>query len=116
MIGLPEEYFIDGTDAAVTKEIENAIEKLKSLGMKFKKVSLPHTKYAVAAYYIFVPAEVSSNLARFDGIRYGKSIRKAGTLKDVYLKTKGEGFGAEAKAAHYLRNFRAVVGLLRCLL
>ena len=105
VIGLPEEYFIDGTDIAVTKEIENAIEKLKSLGMKFKKVSLPHTKYAVAAYYIFVPAEVSSNLARFDGIRYGKSVRENGTLKDIYLKTKGEGFGAEAKRRIILGTF-----------
>ena len=58
---------------------------------------MPHTKYAVSAYYIFVPAEVSSNLARFDGIRYGKSVRENGGLKDIYLKTKGEGFGAEAK-------------------
>ena len=105
VIGLPEEYFIDGTDIAVTKEIEGAILKLKSLGMKFKKVSLPHTKYAVAAYYIFVPAEVSSNLARFDGIRYGKSIRGNGTLGDVYLKTKGEGFGAEAKRRIILGTF-----------
>lgn len=104
-IGLPEEYFIDGTDIAVTKEIENAILKLKSLGMKFKKVSLPHTKYAVAAYYIFVPAEVSSNLARFDGIRYGKSEGRADTLKDVYLKTKGEGFGTEAKRRIILGTF-----------
>jgi aspartyl-tRNA(Asn)/glutamyl-tRNA(Gln) amidotransferase subunit A len=105
VIGLPEEYFIDGTDTLVTKEIEGAMERLKSLGMKFKKISLPHTKYAVAAYYIFVPAEVSSNLARFDGIRYGKSDRKSGVLKDVYLKTKGEGFGAEAKRRIILGTF-----------
>jgi len=104
-IGLPEEYFIDGTDMAVTKEIDRVIEKLKGLGMKFKKVSLPHTKYAIAAYYIFVPAEVSSNLARFDGIRYGKSVRDGGPLKDVYLKTKGEGFGAEAKRRIILGTF-----------
>lgn len=105
VVGLPEEYFIDGTDSAVTKEIENAILKLKSLGMKFKKVSLPHTKYAVAAYYILVPAEVSSNLARFDGIRYGKSVRETGNLQDIYFKTKGEGFGAEAKRRIILGTF-----------
>lgn len=105
VIGLPEEYFIDGTDPVVTKEIEKAIDKLKGLGMKFKKISLPHTKYAVAAYYIFVPAEVSSNLARFDGIRYGKSVRNSGILKDVYLKTKGGGFGAEAKRRIILGTF-----------
>lgn len=105
VVGLPEEYFIEGTDTAVTKEIEGAIEKLKSLGMKFKKVSLPHTKYAVAAYYIFVPAEVSSNLARFDGIRYGTSMRESGNLQDIYFKTKGEGFGAEAKRRIILGTF-----------
>jgi len=105
VVGLPEEYFIDGTDTVVTKEIENTIEKLKSLGLKFKKVSLPHTKYAVAAYYIIVPAEVSSNLARFDGIRYGTSMREEGDLKDVYLRTKGEGFGAEAKRRIILGTF-----------
>jgi aspartyl-tRNA(Asn)/glutamyl-tRNA(Gln) amidotransferase subunit A len=73
--------------------------------MNFKKVSLPHTKYAVAAYYIFVPAEVSSNLARFDGIRYGKSERENNALKDIYLKTKGKGFGAEAKRRIILGTF-----------
>jgi aspartyl-tRNA(Asn)/glutamyl-tRNA(Gln) amidotransferase subunit A len=105
VVGLPEEYFIDGTDVAVTKEIERVIEKLKSMGMKFKKVSLPHTKYAVSAYYIFVPAEVSSNLARFDGIRYGKTLREGNSLKDIYLKTRGEGFGAEAKRRIMLGTF-----------
>lgn len=105
VVGLPDEYFIEGTDIAVTREIESVIEKLKSMGMKFKKVSLPHTKYAVAAYYIFVPAEVSSNLARFDGIRYGKSVRENASLKEIYLKTKGEGFGAEAKRRIILGTF-----------
>jgi aspartyl-tRNA(Asn)/glutamyl-tRNA(Gln) amidotransferase subunit A len=105
VVGLPEEYFIDGTDVAVTKEIERVIEKLKSMGMKFKKVSLPHTKYAVSAYYIFVPAEVSSNLARFDGIRYGRTLRDGNSLKDIYLKTRGEGFGAEAKRRIILGTF-----------
>jgi aspartyl-tRNA(Asn)/glutamyl-tRNA(Gln) amidotransferase subunit A len=105
VVGLPEEYFFDGTDVAVTKEIERVIEKLKSVGMKFKKVSLPHTKYAVSAYYIFVPAEVSSNLARFDGIRYGETLREGNSLKDVYLKTRGEGFGAEAKRRIILGTF-----------
>ena len=104
IIGLPEEYFISGTDQAVTKEIESAIEKLKSLGLQFKKVSLPHTKYALSAYYIIVPAEVSSNLARFDGIRYERGV-KAGNLNDIYFKTKGEGFGAEAKRRIILGTF-----------
>jgi aspartyl-tRNA(Asn)/glutamyl-tRNA(Gln) amidotransferase subunit A len=105
VVGLPEEYFIDGTDVVVTKEIEHVIEKLKSMGVKFKKVSLPHTKYAVSAYYIFVPAEVSSNLARFDGIRYGRTLRDGNSLKEIYLKTRGEGFGAEAKRRIILGTF-----------
>jgi aspartyl-tRNA(Asn)/glutamyl-tRNA(Gln) amidotransferase subunit A len=106
-IGLPEEYFTSTTNPAVTKEIENAIEKLKGLGMKFKKVSLPHTSYAVSAYYIFVPAEVSANLARFDGIRYERNARNAKdlSLMDIYLKTKGEGFGIEAKRRIILGTF-----------
>jgi aspartyl-tRNA(Asn)/glutamyl-tRNA(Gln) amidotransferase subunit A len=107
-VGLPDEYFIPGTDQAVAKEVEVVIEKLKSLGMKFKKVSLPHTKYALSAYYIFVPAEVSSNLARFDGIRYGVpagSKRNGTTLSDIYLQTKGQQFGAESKRRIILGTF-----------
>ena len=110
-IGLPEEYFISGTDHAVTKAVEEAIEKLKSLGMKFKKISLPHTKYAVAAYYIFGPAEVSANLARYDGVRYARDEKLAGnnargaTLTDLYFKQRGAGFGAEAKRRIMLGTF-----------
>jgi aspartyl-tRNA(Asn)/glutamyl-tRNA(Gln) amidotransferase subunit A len=103
-IGLPEEYFISGTDPAVTKEIENAIERLKSLGFRFKTISLPHTKYALSTYYIIVPAEVSSNLAKFDGIRYG-TRPDAATLQDVYFKTKGKKFGAESKRRIILGTF-----------
>jgi len=105
-VGLPEEYFISGTDQIVTREVETVIEKLKSLGMKFKKVSLPHTKYALSAYYIFVPAEVSSNLAKFDGVRYGRvGTKREEKLKDIYLKTKGEGFGQESKRRIILGTF-----------
>ena len=107
-IGLPEEYFISGTDPAVTKAIELAIEKLKTLGFKFKTVSLPHTKYALSTYYIIVPAEVSSNLARFDGVRYSRDKRQeAGSesLIDLYFKQKGAGFGAESKRRIILGTF-----------
>lgn len=112
-VGLPEEYFISGTDQAVTREIETAIEKIKSLGLKFKKVSLPHTKYALSAYYIIVPAEVSSNLARYDGIRYARnetksSVRrdeKNNALTDLYFRQRGAGFGAEAKRRIILGTF-----------
>jgi len=99
-IGLPEEYFIDGIDPAVSKEMDRVIEKLTSLGLKFKKVSLPHTKYAVPCYYLSMPAEVSSNLARFDGIRYAplaEAITKNETLTERYFKQRGAGFGAEVK-------------------
>lgn len=73
---MPKEYFIQGTDKGVTAAIEKAIEDFKKLGVKFKKVSLPHTKYGVPVYYIITPSEVSSNLARFDGVKYGLSIMK----------------------------------------
>ncbi len=107
IIGLPEEYFIGGLNELVSREMQVAIEKLKTLGIKFKKVSLPHTKYAVPAYYLSMPAEVSSNLARFDGIRYGVNPdeERPKNLMDVYLKTRGEKFGAEAKRRIILGTF-----------
>lgn len=98
-IGLPEEYFIDGIDPAVREAVDRAVERLVSLGLKFKTVSLPHTKYALSAYYIVMPAEVSANLARYDGIRYGtrRPETRNTKLEDIYFKTRGELFGAEAK-------------------
>ncbi len=104
-VGLPEEYFIDGLEPEVKQEIDTAIEKLKSMGLKFKKISLPHTKYAVSVYYIIVPAEVSSNLARFDGIRYARPETKVANLTDLYFETRGAGFGAEAKRRIILGTF-----------
>lgn len=106
-IGLPDEYFIGGLDPLVEKETQTAIETLKGLGIKFKKVSLPHTKYAVPAYYLSMPAEVSSNLARFDGIRYGgdPDEKRPDSLMDVYFKTRGKKFGAEAKRRIMLGTF-----------
>ena len=100
-VGIPDEYFIEGISPEVSRAVESAIEKIKSLGLRFKKISLPHTRYALSAYYIIVPAEVSANLARFDGIRYGGAMASAerakANLNELYLKTRGEGFGAEAK-------------------
>lgn len=107
-IGLPEEYFIDGLDKAVSEGVQQAIDALKSLGFNFKKISLPHTKYALSCYYIVMPAEVSSNLARFDGIRYSRIIDTKGAaekLQEIYLKQRGEGFGAEAKRRIMLGTF-----------
>lgn len=109
-IGLPDEYFADGTEKEVSLGIKTAIEKLKSLGINFKKVSLPHSKYALSTYYIIMPAEVSSNLARFDGIRYATKEheilgKEKSSLLDVYLKERGRGFGVETKRRIILGTF-----------
>lgn len=107
-VGLPEEYFISGVEPAVVKAVEEAIEKIKSLKVKFKKISLPHTKYALSVYYIIMPAEVSANLARFDGIRYGqtaKSKERRANLLELYKLNKSHGFGTETKRRVTLGTF-----------
>ncbi|MDD5301642.1 MAG: Asp-tRNA(Asn)/Glu-tRNA(Gln) amidotransferase subunit GatA [Elusimicrobia bacterium] len=96
-VGLPREYFIEGLDPEVEKSVRDAVAVLKSLGASITEVSLPHTKYAIAAYYIIAPSEASSNLARFDGIRYGFVDRAATSLQEVYEMTRGAGFGSEVK-------------------
>ncbi len=106
-IGLPEEYFIAGTDPKIIAEIERVIETLKGAGLSFQKVSLPHTKYALSTYYIVMPAEASSNLARFDGIRFARNAgtAHAKSLREIYFNQKGGGFGAEAKRRIILGTF-----------
>lgn len=90
-IGIPKEYFGEGLDSGVKEQIENTIEVMKSLGAEIKEVSLPMTQYAVAAYYIICPAEVTTNLARLDGIRYGHTSEKAHEgLEEMYLNNRGE--------------------------
>jgi len=96
VFGLPKEYFQEGLDDKIKKTIEEVIEKIKSQGATIKEVSLPSTSYALPCYYIIMPAEVSSNLARFDGIRYS-SINDYSNLHDIYFKTRGEGFGEEVR-------------------
>jgi len=96
-IGLPKEYFIDGIEDGVKKSIDQAIEKLKDLGAEFTEVSLPYSKYDMAVYYIITPSEISSNLARFDGIRYGFSEKETANLLEVYTKSRQKGFGPEVK-------------------
>ncbi len=108
VVGLPEEYFIKGISSEVSDAVQNAVEKIKSLGLGFKKVSLPHTKYGLSCYYIIVPAEVSANLARFDGIRYSRTTSaksQAANLHDLYVKQRGLGFGAEVKRRIILGTF-----------
>lgn len=96
-IGMPQEYFIKGMDKEVEKTVKDAIEKLNELGAEIVPVSLPYSKYAIAAYYIITPSEISSNLARFDGIRYGFNAQDVANLFEVYAKNRGMGFGHEAK-------------------
>ncbi len=99
-IGIPKEYFGPGLDPSVVKTMEETMNSLKSLGLEFKEISLPHTKYALSCYYIIMPAEVSSNLARFDGIRYGEVAgvgRQDFSLVELYKKNRSNGFGSEAK-------------------
>jgi aspartyl-tRNA(Asn)/glutamyl-tRNA(Gln) amidotransferase subunit A len=97
VIGIPKEYFLkEGMDEKILEKINEAIEFLKSKGFKIKEISLPYTRYALASYYIVMPAEVSANLARFDGIRYG--WRESGkNLFEVYTKTREKGFGPEVR-------------------
>ena len=96
-IGVPEEYFGEGLDAEIRAAIEKALDGLKAAGCSIHKVSLPHTRYAVPTYYVIATAEASSNLSRFDGVRFGLRSDDAGTLSAMYRNTRDEGFGAEVK-------------------
>jgi len=96
-IGIPKEYFIEGIDKDVKLSVKRAIEKLENLGAVIEEVSLPHTEYAVATYYIIAPAEASSNLARYDGVKYGYRTKGDVDLLSMYENTRQEGFGAEVK-------------------
>ncbi|MDD5097581.1 MAG: Asp-tRNA(Asn)/Glu-tRNA(Gln) amidotransferase subunit GatA [Candidatus Omnitrophica bacterium] len=102
--GIPKEYFVEGMDPEVKIIIQEAIEKLNTLGAASHPVSLPHTEYAVPVYYIIATAEASSNLARFDGVQYGYRA-KTNNLIEMYKKTRGEGFGEEAKRRIILGTF-----------
>ena len=96
-IGIPKEYFIDGIQPGVKKIIEDSIELIKKMGGIIVPISLPHTKYAVATYYVIAPAEASSNLARYDGVRYGYRNKEATNIEELYSKSRTEGFGDEVK-------------------
>ncbi|MEN3370318.1 MAG: aspartyl-tRNA(Asn)/glutamyl-tRNA(Gln) amidotransferase subunit [Verrucomicrobiota bacterium] len=96
-LGLPLEYMVDGIDPQIRAAIDAAVVQLKSLGAEVVDVSLPHTEYAVAAYYMIASAEASANLARYDGVRYGHRAEGVQNLFDHYGRTREEGFGAEVK-------------------
>ncbi len=96
-IGVPREYFGEGTDPAVEESVREAIDQMMALGVEVEDVSLPHTDHALATYYIIAPAEASANLARYDGIRYGHAAQDAESMWEAYSRTRGEGFGSEVK-------------------
>lgn len=96
-IGVPKQYFVEGMEADVKNRVMEAIKELEKLGAKLIEVDLPNTKYGSLVYAIICPSEVSSNLARFDGIRYGHTTKEGKNLSEVYKKSRGEGFGDEAK-------------------
>ena len=96
-LGIPKEYFVEGLDPDVEKALGEAIKLLERCGASTEEVSLPHTEYAVATYYIICTAEASSNLARYDGVKYGHRAKGYDGLIDMYAKTRAEGFGPEVK-------------------
>ena len=95
-LGLAREHMVGGLDPEVKRAMDEAVKQLAKLGAEIVEVSLPHTEYAIATYYIIATAEASANLARFDGIRYGLRIEGADPI-ELYRKTRGAGFGAEVK-------------------
>jgi aspartyl-tRNA(Asn)/glutamyl-tRNA(Gln) amidotransferase subunit A len=109
-IGVAKEYLGEGLDAEVRSAVESAIQKLASLGCEIVEVSLPHTKYAIPAYYLVATAEASSNLARFDGVRYGHRAAGVRSLSDMYRRTRDEGFGAEVKRRIMLGTYALSAG------
>jgi aspartyl-tRNA(Asn)/glutamyl-tRNA(Gln) amidotransferase subunit A len=109
-VGIPAEYFIEGLDAEVEAAVRAAIGTLKGLGAQTESVSLPHTEYGLAAYYLIAPAECSSNLARYDGVKYGLRVPGARDLIDMYSRTRGAGFGAEVKRRVMLGTYALSAG------
>jgi aspartyl-tRNA(Asn)/glutamyl-tRNA(Gln) amidotransferase subunit A len=109
-IGIPDEYFIAGMDPEVEAGIRTAIEAMESLGAKAERISLPHTEYAVATYYLVATAEASSNLARYDGVKYGARAREPKDLLSMYMQTRQNGFGAEVKRRIMLGTYALSAG------
>lgn len=108
-IGIPKEYFSEGLDLQIREKVTEALEVMKDLGATLVEIDLPHTRYAVAAYYIIAPAEASSNLARYDGIRFG--LRQEGKdLFDTYLQTRAKGFGREVRRRIMIGTFALSAG------
>ncbi|MEW6407368.1 MAG: Asp-tRNA(Asn)/Glu-tRNA(Gln) amidotransferase subunit GatA [Patescibacteria group bacterium] len=109
-IGVPKEYFEQGVDKKIKEKVKAAIKKMEDLGAKVDEVSLPHTKYALACYYIILPSEACANLARYDGIRYGYSVNAPKNLLDTYLESRASGFGPEVKRRIMLGTYALSAG------
>jgi len=109
-IGLPKEYFVDGLDPEIKAAINQVKNELEKAGAIFSEVSLPYTEYGIPVYYIITPSEVSSNLARFDGIAWGFKAEEANDLQEFYKKSRGQGFGPEAKRRIMLGTFALSAG------
>ena len=109
-VGIPKEYFGEGLDKEVEEAVRNAIKVLTELKMEIKEVSLPHTHYAVAVYYLIAPAEASSNLARYDGVKYGYRTGEETGLLEMYKRTRSEGFGTEVKRRIMLGTYALSAG------
>jgi aspartyl-tRNA(Asn)/glutamyl-tRNA(Gln) amidotransferase subunit A len=108
-VGVPKEYFVAGMQPEVEAAVRKGIHQLESSGASIEEISLPHTEYAVAVYYIVATAEASSNLARYDGMRFGHRAR-ANDLMETYTKTREEGFGAEVKRRIMLGTYALSAG------
>jgi aspartyl-tRNA(Asn)/glutamyl-tRNA(Gln) amidotransferase subunit A len=109
-IGVPEEYFGEGLDEEIRAAIEKVIDGLRERGCEIVKISLPHTRYAIPTYYVLATAEASSNLSRFDGVRFGLRSAESKTLADMFRKTRDEGFGAEVKRRILLGTYSLSAG------
>lgn len=109
-VGIAKEYFGEGLESETRRVMEVAIQKLASLGCEIVDVSLPHTKYAIPAYYLVATAEASSNLARFDGVRYGFRAQDSGSLSEMYRRSRDQGFGREVKRRIMLGTYALSAG------
>jgi aspartyl-tRNA(Asn)/glutamyl-tRNA(Gln) amidotransferase subunit A len=109
-IGVPAEHFAEGLDPESERAVRDALGVYKSLGAELKDVHLPHTKYAIATYYLIATSEASSNLSRYDGIHYGHRAKEFGSLVEMYEASRGEGFGSEVKRRIMLGVFALSAG------
>ncbi len=109
-IGIAKEHFVKGLNSEVEKTTRDALDVYKSLGAEIKEVSLPHTSYGVAVYYLIAPSEASSNLARYDGVHYGYRAEKFNNMIDMYATSRGEGFGSEVKRRIMLGTYALSAG------